>query len=50
MFREMARKKTHFMSEDEAKEVLKTSKRGVLAMTGDNDYPYNLRRRESPLL
>ena len=40
MFREMARKKTHFMSEDEAKEVLKTSKRGVLAMTGDNDYPY----------
>ncbi len=39
MFRELTRKK-QALSINEAKEILKTSKRGTLAVLGDEDYPY----------
>ena len=39
MFRQMRRFKQQ-ISEDECKEVLKTEPRGVLAMMGDDGYPY----------
>ena len=41
MFREMLRKK-QALSEEECIAVLKTQKRGVLAVLGDEDYPYAL--------
>ena len=41
MFREMLRKK-QALSEDDCITVLKTQKRGVLAVLGDEDYPYAL--------
>lgn len=39
MFREMRRKK-QFLSEAETIEILKSCTSGVLAVIGDNDYPY----------
>lgn len=39
MFREMRRKKKEISAED-AKHLLKTARRGVLAVNGDNGYPY----------
>ena len=39
MFREMRRKKNE-ISNDMAKQLLASSRRGVLAMTGDDGYPY----------
>jgi uncharacterized protein len=39
MFREMRRKK-QLLSEAETIEILKSCTSGVLAVTGDNDYPY----------
>jgi nitroimidazol reductase NimA-like FMN-containing flavoprotein (pyridoxamine 5'-phosphate oxidase superfamily) len=39
MFREMRRKK-QLLSETETIEILKSCTSGVLAVTGDNDYPY----------
>lgn len=39
MFRNV-RKKTNEISIEEAKELLKTSRRGVLALNGDDGYPY----------
>lgn len=39
MFREMRRKKQE-VSKQECIEILKTEKRGVLAVLGDNGYPY----------
>ena len=39
MFREQRRKK-NIISEESAKELLKESRRGVLAVMGDMDYPY----------
>ena len=41
MFREMLRKK-QALSEEDCITVLKTQKRGVLAVLGDEDYPYAL--------
>lgn len=41
MFREMLRKK-QAISEEDCITVLKTQKRGVLAVLGDEDYPYAL--------
>ncbi len=41
MFREMLRKK-QALSEEECITVLKSQKRGVLAVLGDEDYPYAL--------
>ena len=41
MFRDMRRKK-QALSEEECIAVLKTQKRGVLAVLGDEDYPYAL--------
>jgi len=41
MFRKMLRKK-QALSEEECIAVLKTQKRGVLAVLGDEDYPYAL--------
>ena len=41
MFREMLRKK-QALSEEDCIAVLKTQKRGVLAVLGDEDYPYAL--------
>ena len=41
MFREMLRKK-QALSEEECIAVLKMQKRGVLAVLGDDDYPYAL--------
>ena len=39
MFREMRRKKQQ-AEEAECLEILRTAKRGVLAVLGDDDYPY----------
>ncbi|TFG06927.1 pyridoxamine 5'-phosphate oxidase family protein [Candidatus Thorarchaeota archaeon] len=39
MFREM-RKKTQLLSETDTIEILQSCTSGVLAVTGDNDYPY----------
>lgn len=39
MFRELRRKK-NIISEESAKELLKESRRGVLAVIGDGGYPY----------
>lgn len=39
MFREI-RKKKNEISSDAAKELLRCSRRGVLAVNGDNNYPY----------
>lgn len=39
MFREMCRKKNE-ISIDMAKQLLKSSRRGVLAVNGDDGYPY----------
>jgi nitroimidazol reductase NimA-like FMN-containing flavoprotein (pyridoxamine 5'-phosphate oxidase superfamily) len=39
MFREMRRKK-QLLSESETIEILQSCTSGVLAVTGDNDYPY----------
>ena len=39
MFREMRRKK-QILSEEEAAEVLNKGTSGVLALAGDDDYPY----------
>lgn len=39
MFREMRRKK-QILTEEEAKEVLNRGMSGVLALLGDDDYPY----------
>jgi len=39
MFRELVRKKKQLPNE-ECLEILKTEKRGVLALLGDEDYPY----------
>lgn len=39
MFREMRRQK-QAISEDECRRILREEKRGVLAVLGDNDYPY----------
>jgi uncharacterized protein len=39
MFRDMRRKK-QLLSEAETLEILKSSTSGVLAVSGDNDYPY----------
>lgn len=41
MFRELARKKQK-LSDTECKEILKQEVRGVLAVNGDNGYPYAL--------
>jgi hypothetical protein len=41
MFREMRRKKQS-LSKDTAIEILKASTSGVLAVSGDNDYPYTV--------
>lgn len=41
MFREVARKKQS-LSFEKIKEVLTTEKRGVLAVNGDNGYPYGV--------
>ncbi len=41
MFREMRRKKQQFPQE-ECIEILKSATSGVLALAGDNDYPYAL--------
>lgn len=41
MFREVARKKQALTSEQIIK-ILKTEKRGVLSVQGDNGYPYGL--------
>lgn len=41
MFRELIRKK-QAMTNEECIEVLKTETRGVLCMSGDDDYPYGL--------
>lgn len=39
MFRSI-RKKRNEISTDEAKELLRCSRRGILAVNGDNGYPY----------
>lgn len=39
MFRPILKKKNE-LSLSETKNILKTSRRGVLALSGDNDYPY----------
>ena len=39
MFREIRRKK-QLLSESETIEILQSCTSGVLAVTGDNDYPY----------
>lgn len=41
MFRELARKNKE-ISFDECVEILKSEKRGVLSVSGDNDYPYGM--------
>ncbi|MBQ8161482.1 MAG: pyridoxamine 5'-phosphate oxidase family protein [Clostridia bacterium] len=41
MFREMLRKKQQ-LPLDECIEILKTEKRGVLSVLGDDDYPYGM--------
>ncbi|MHB9143040.1 MAG: 5-nitroimidazole antibiotic resistance protein, partial [Paludibacter sp.] len=41
MFREMRRKK-QLLSEEETKEILKVHSSGVLAVTGDDGYPYTV--------
>lgn len=41
MFRDMRRKKQQ-LSQEECKAILKNEKRGVLAVMGDEDYPYAL--------
>lgn len=41
MFRELARKNREISSE-ECVHLLKTEKRGVLSVLGDNDYPYGM--------
>lgn len=41
MFREMARKK-QCLSKDRIVEILKTEKRGVLSVIGDDGYPYGV--------
>ena len=41
MFREIARKKQR-LSQDQIIEILKTEKRGVLSVIGENEYPYGL--------
>lgn len=41
MFREVARKKQR-LSEDRIREILKTEKRGVLSVMGDQGYPYGM--------
>ena len=41
MFREMRRKK-QALSKDECIEILKNEPRGVLAVLGDDDYPYSV--------
>lgn len=39
MFRSI-RKKRNEISTDEAKELLRSSRRGILAVNGDDGYPY----------
>lgn len=39
MFRPLRRKKNEISAED-AKELLRTARRGILAMNGDDEYPY----------
>lgn len=41
MFREVVRQK-QVLSKEESIEVLKNSKRGVLSVLGDHDYPYGM--------
>ena len=41
MFREMRRFKQQ-LSEEECRHILKTEKRGVLAVNGDGGYPYTI--------
>ena len=41
MFREITRKKQS-LSHDKIVEILKTEKRGVLSVIGDNGYPYGV--------
>ena len=41
MFRELARKKQS-LSQDKIVEILRTEKRGVLSVIGENGYPYGL--------
>lgn len=41
MFRELIRRKQK-LSEDECIRILKTEKRGVLSVKGENDYPYGM--------
>jgi len=41
MFRELVRKGQQ-LTEDECINILKTEKRGVLSVNGDNDYPYGM--------
>ncbi len=41
VFREIARKK-QILSQDKILEILKTEKRGVLSVLGDNGYPYGV--------
>ena len=41
MFRELTRKKQK-LSMEECLQILKSEKRGVLSVNGDNDYPYGM--------
>lgn len=41
MFRELSRKNKE-ISKEQCIEILKTEKRGVLSVIGDNDYPYGM--------
>ena len=41
MFREIRRKKQQ-LSDDECREILETGKTAVLAVHGDDDYPYTI--------
>ena len=49
MFREMCRKKNE-ISIDMAKQLLESSRRGVLAVNGDDGYPYAIGRFSVALL